>query len=225
MGGKHSTSWNDKKNSFDDDYYKENITFPKTNSSNSEEFDEDDYYDEEFNYKKLFIIIGVIAVLIIVGVLLYKFVINKPETKVEPPKEDIPKMSETIEGYRVLGKIVIKDLNIEQYILDSTDAKALQNGVGKINNGGSINNYGNFCIAGHNQENIFKKLNEMKVDDKFTIIDKHMEETIYKVTKTYEVEPDDLECLLQDEEKVEITLITCQSGSTKRLVVKAEEDK
>ena len=52
-----------------------------------------------------------------------------------------------------------------------------------------------------------------------------MEETTYKVTKTYEVEPDNLECLLQDEEKVEITLITCQSGSTKRLVVKAEEDK
>lgn len=224
-GGKHSTSWKDKKNSFDDNYYKENITFPEVNSSNTEEFEEDDYYDDEFNYKKLFIIIGALAVIIIACVLVYKLVINKPETKVEPPQDETPKMSETIEGYKVLGKIVIKDLNIEQYILDSTEAKALQNGVGKINNGGSINNYGNFCIAGHNQENIFKNLNQIKTDDKFTIIDKNMEETTYKVTKTYEVEPDDLECLLQDEEKVEITLITCQAGSTKRLVVKAEEDR
>ncbi len=225
MGGKHSTSWREKRNSFDDEYYKENITFPEANSPREEEFEEDDYYDDEFNYKKLLIIIGVIAVLIIAGVLLYKFVINKPETKVEQPKEDIPKMSETIEGYKVLGKIIIKDLNIEQYILDSTEAKALQNGVGKIDNGASINNYGNFCIAGHNQEKVFKNLSQIKVDDKFTVIDRHMEETTYKVTKTYEVEPDNLECLLQDEEKVEITLITCQSGSTKRLVVKAEEDK
>ncbi len=225
MGGKHSTSWREKRNSFDDEYYKEDITFPEVNSSRTEEFEEDDYYDDEFNYKKLLIIIGVIAVLIISGVLLYKFVINKPETKVEQPKEDIPKMSETIEGYKVLGKIIIKDLNIDQYILDSTQAKALQNGVGKIDNGASINNYGNFCIAGHNQEKVFKNLSQIKVDDKFTIIDRHMEETTYKVTKTYEVEPDDLECLLQDEEKVEITLITCQSGSTKRLIVKAEEDK
>ncbi len=223
--GRHSTSWSDKRNSFDDSDYRSNITFPETNSSNSEEFEEDDYYDDEFNYKKLFIIISVIVVFIIAGILIYKFVINKPEQKSEPPKEEKTKMSTTIEGYDVLGKIVIKDLGIEQYILDSTEAKALQKGVGKIQNGGSINNYGNFCIAGHNQENVFKNLNQLKINDTFIIIDKNMEETTYKVTRTYEVDPDDLECLLQDEEKVEITLITCQSGSTKRLVVKAEEDK
>lgn len=222
--GKHSTSWKDKRNSFDDNSdYKENITFPETNYSNTEEFEEDDYYDDEFNYKKLFIVIAIIAVLIIAGVLIYKFVINKPEEKIEPPKDETPKMSTTIEGYDVLGKIVIEDLGIEQYILDSTEAKALQNGVGKVENGGSINNYGNFCIAGHNQEGIFKNLDQLEVEDEFVVIDKNMEETTYKVTRTYEVEPDDLECLLQDEEKVEITLITCQAGSTKRLIVKAEE--
>lgn len=224
--GKHSTSWKDKRNSFDnrsDD--KENITFPKTRSSNTEEFQEDDSYDDAFNYKKILIVIAVVAVLVIVGVVIYKFVINKPEPELEPSEDETPKMSTSIGGYNVLGKIVIKDLNIDQYILDSTETKALQNGVGKINNGGSINNYGNFCLAGHNQENIFKNLDKMKINDKFVIIDKNMEETTYKVTKTYEIEPDDLECLLQDEEKVEITLITCQAGSTKRLVVKAEEDK
>ncbi len=226
--GKHSTSWRDKKNSFDDrSDYKENITFPEVNS-NSEEFDaSNDYYDDEdeFNYKKLLIVIAVVAVLVIVGVVIYKFVINKPEPELEPSEDETPKMSTSIGGYNVLGKIVIKDLNIDQYILDSTESKALQNGVGKINNGGSINNYGNFCLAGHNQENIFKNLDKMKINDKFVIIDKNMKETTYKVTRTYEVDPDDLECLLQDEEKVEITLITCQAGSTKRLVVKAEEDK
>lgn len=220
--GKHSTSWRDKKNSFDSDY-KENITFPEVNS-HAEEFDSsDEYYDEEFNYKKLLIIIGIIAVLIIAGVLIYKFVINKPQPKVEPPKVDTPKMSTTIDGYKVLGKILIKDLNVDQYILDSTEAKALQKGVGKIDNNGSINNYGNFCLAGHNQDGIFKRLTELEEGDEFILVDKNMDETTYKVTKIYEVEPDNLECLLQDEEKIEVTLITCQSGSTKRLIVKAEE--
>lgn len=221
--GKHSTSWKDKRNSFDDNDYRENITFPETNYSNTEEFEDDDYYDDEFNYKKLIIVIAIIAVLIVAGALIYKLVINKSEEQVEPPKDETQKMSTIIEGYDVLGKIVIEDLGIEQYILDSTEAKALQNGVGKIDNGASINNYGNFCLAGHNQEGIFKKIDQLEVEDEFVIVDKNMEETTYKVTSIYEVEPDDLECLLQDEEKVEITLITCQAGSTKRLVVKAEE--
>lgn len=223
-GGKHSTNWREKRNSFDDNDYRENITFPEAKTSNDEEFD-DDYYDdeEEFNYKKLLIIIGAIALLIIAGVLIYKLVINKPEKEPEPTTVDTPKMMASVEGYKVLGKIVIKDLNIEQYILDSTEAKALQNGVGKIDNGASINNYGNFCLAGHNQENIFKKINELEIGDEFILIDKNAKETTYTITNKYEVEPDNLECLLQDEEKIEVTLVTCQAGSTKRLIVKAEE--
>ena len=42
---------------------------------------------------------------------------------------------------------------------------------------------------------------------------------------SYSVEPDNLEVLIQNASKVEITLITCENGSTKRLVIKAEEVK
>lgn len=223
--GRHSTSWKDKRNSIDNNSnYKESITFPKINSNTDEFTSSDDYFDDkEFNYKKVSIIVGIIAILIIAVVLIYKFFINNSQPETEKPKVETPKMSESIEGYKVLGKIVINDLNIEQYILDSTEAKSLQNGVGKIDNGGSINNYGNFCLAGHNQEGIFKRLTELEQGDEFILVDKNMNETIYEVTKKYEVEPDDLECLIQDEEKIEVTLVTCQAGSTKRLIVKAEE--
>lgn len=220
--GKHSSDWGEKRNSFDDytenndDNYERNINYAESNF-----FDED---EEEFDYKKILITVATIIVLIIVGVLIYKFIIKKPE-KVpnEPVITDTEKMSETIDGYKVLGKIVIKDLNIDQYILDSTESKALQKGVGKIDNGASINNYGNFCLAGHNNEKIFQNLNKLKVDDEFVLVDKKMEETIYKVTSIFEVEPDNLECLLQDESKIEVTLITCQEGATKRLVIRAQE--
>ena len=50
-----------------------------------------------------------------------------------------------------------------------------------------------------------------------------MKETTYEIKKIYSTEANDLECLIPDEEKVEITLITCENGSTKRLIVKAEE--
>ena len=94
---------------------------------------------------------------------------------------------------------MISNLGIEQYILDSIESNALQSGVGRINNGGSINNYGNFCLAGHNNEKIFAKLNELNVGDEFVLVDRKMDETIYQVTEIFE------------------------EGATKRLIVKAQE--
>lgn len=237
--GRHSMSKNEKKNGFDDTNYSTsnfrsndsgNNEYNSSRNSDAENNYTKNYVDsfwnedeEEFNYQRLIIIIAVIAIIVIVCVLLYKFVFSKPKEEEKLPVENTPKMSETIEGYKVLGKIKIENLNIEQYILDSTDIKALQNGVGRIDNGASLNNYGNFCIAGHNNSKIFEELNKLKVDDEFVLIDKKMEETIYKVTEILEVEPDNLECLLQDENKIEVTLITCKDGATTRLVVKAEE--
>lgn len=254
--GKHSSSWRDQKNSFDnnDEYSsylnnskKNNFEEEKVEERNFEEnqnlnngiektensyeenitFAESNFFDEEekeFNYKKLIIIIAVIVVLIIGGLLVNKFFINKSNPNDEIIVDDpVEKLVGTYQGYNVLGKIKIDKINVEQYILDSTENKALENGVGKIDNGASINNYGNFCLAGHNRENIFKKLNELSVGDEFVLIDKNLDETIYEIKEIYSVEPDNLECLLQDENKVEVTLITCENGATTRLIVKAEE--
>jgi sortase A len=213
---------NENNNRYDnnlDDNYERNINFAESNF-----WDED---EEEFNYGKLIVIIAIIVIAIIAGVLVYKFVINKPVE--EQPKEENTvvqesvTMIETVSGYKVLGKIVISNLGIEQYILDSIESNALQSGIGHINNGGSINNYGNFCLAGHNNEKNFERLDELEIGNEFVLVDRKMDETIYQVTEIFEVEPDDLQCLLQDESKIEVTLITCQAGATKRLVIKAQE--
>lgn len=252
--GKHSTSWRDKRNSFDDysepnqyntsnDEYTENINNnhnndeennfveQPVNSYNNEyerkmDFTEANFWDEdesEINYKKIMIIAGIIIAIVVAGVLIYKFVINKPQSEeVLPTGQNEPvTMTSTIEGYSVLGKVIIPSLNIEQYILNSVDAKALQNGIGRIDNGASINNYGNFCLAGHNNQTIFANLDKLNQGDEIILVDRNMEESVYKVTEKFEVEPDNLECLLQNEEKIEVTLITCQDGATKRLIVKA----
>lgn len=185
------------------------------------------FEDEEntLNYKKIFLVLGIIIVLIVAGILAYKFVFakdKKPEPETEPVVSNEAKMIETLEGCKVLGKIVIEDIKMEQYILDSVSNNALENGVGKLY-GGSLNNYGNLCLIGHNYEDIFEKLSELEVGDKITIIDRELEETTYKINNIFSIEPDNLECLLQDETKVELTLITCEDGAATRLVVKAEE--
>ena len=69
------------------------------------------------------------------------------------------------------------------------------------------------------------KLNELLVGDSFTIIDKDLTETKYEIKEVVSVEPDDLTVLLPNEEVMQITLITCENGSTTRLVVKAEKIK
>lgn len=189
--------------------------------------DFDDYYDDEDKSRKKAIIciciVIVILILAVAGIVVYRMFGNKnEETNIQNEVVEDNKMIATYEGFDVLGKIKIDKLNVEQYILDSTEDKALEKAVGKLY-GGSLNNYGNFCIAGHNYENIFENIGTLEVGDTFVIIDPNLEETTYKVSEITTAEPDDLKALIQNDEKVEITLITCDKLSTARIIVKAEE--
>lgn len=184
---------------------------------------EDEYEDENgINMKKVFIVIFIIAIIIFIVAFLYNKSKKNDNTSLNESSSNTQAMSSQYEGYKVLGQLKIDKIGITQYILDSTDEDALKKGVCKIY-GGSLNNYGNFCIVGHNYEDIFAKLSNLAEGDTISIIDKKMQETEYKISKIYSVEPDNLECLTQDDSKVEITLITCKDGSTERLVLKAEK--
>ncbi|MBQ7410299.1 MAG: sortase [Clostridia bacterium] len=227
--GKHSA---DSKYSFDTDYnytpknYEQNDNNQEKyepNYNNQEMYEQDDY-EEGFTKKKA-IIIGVVIGIIVVIIAIIGFRSKKEETNTTNTLGSTTVSEGLIEkhnGYDVLGKIIIEDLDVEQYILDSTEDAALDNGVIRLY-GGSLNNYGNFCIAGHNKSGVFEKLSEMEVGDFFTIVEPDLKETKYKITEIYSAEADDLKCLLQDDEKIEITLITCENASTTRLIVKAEE--
>ena len=182
----------------------------------------EDYEDEEMSKRA---VIAVIIIAIVGGIILFK---NYNENSKEPVDENTVNNEETdqmisvYQGYDVLGKIVIDEYKIEQYILDSKEDKALECGVTKLY-GGTLNNYGNFCIAGHNKAGVFEKLAEMEVGDTFKIIEPNYTETTYQITEIYSSEADNLKPLMQDDEKIEITLITCENASTTRLIVKAEE--
>ena len=185
----------------------------------------DEYEEKSLTKKKVIIVIAIILIAVISIVFLFSKTQN--DENVGDSQNTVlntvtNQMISTHEGYDVLGKIVIEDLQVEQYILDSKEDAALDKGVIRLY-GGSINNYGNFCIAGHNKSGVFERLSELEVEDTFTIIEPNFSETTYRITEIYSVEADDLKCLLQDDEKIEITLITCENASTTRLIVKAEE--
>ena len=177
----------------------------------------EDYEDEEMEKRKIILIIGVVVAVVAIvafGIICVKNA-NENKENIANNTVDSSAIEETMiatyEGYNVLGKIAIEKIGVEQYILDSKEDDALEAGVIKLY-GGTLNNYGNFCIAGHNKTGIFERLNEMEVEDTFKIIEPNLTETTYRITEIYSAEADDLKSLLQDDEKIET-----------RLIVKAEE--
>ena len=197
---------------------------------------------KKINKKKVFLVIFVIVALI---VLLTSFksqsnhkeeeVIShldtntlKQDTNISTNQDtkkyenvDIP---EQLGGYDVLGQLVLEKINVRQNILYKTEDESLKLGVTKFY-GPKINETGNFCICGHNYNNILKKLDEMNVGDEFYIITRETKERVdYKIYDKYTCEPEDLSCLNQNQDgKKEVTLITCNPGGLTRLICKAKE--
>ena len=156
-------------------------------------------------------------------------VTNKVETNSVSEEEkkyenvDIP---ETLGGYDVLGQLVIEKIGVRQNVLSKTESGSLKLGVTKfyppqVN----INEPGNFCICGHNWNNILKRLDEMNVGEQFYLITRETKERIdYEIYDKYSCEPTDLSCLDQNQDgKKEVTLITCNPGGLTRLICKARE--
>lgn len=186
--------------------------------------------EEEFDWsqiplKKIGIILLIMVVIITVIVFFIHTVKKREEVKnttvgIQEENEK-NKMLEQIDGYDILGQIVIEKLELEQYILDSTENDAMEKYPVKLY-GEELNKEGNFCIAGHNYNEIFARLNELVVGDEFYIVDKEDIIQDYKIVEIKEVEPTDLTCLMPVSDKIQVTLITCKEGATQRLVIRAE---
>lgn len=192
--------------------------------------EEDEGFDwSELPYKKIGIIALVVALVIIIAVFAIHMVNKRKEideanakanTVTQEPVEE-PGMPSEYKGYSVLGEIIIDKINIDEYILDSKENSAMEEAPVRLY-GPSINTEGNLCIAGHNYDEVFKKLNELEVGDKFTLMDRSETGQDYVIKEKKEVEPTDLNILMPVEGKKQVTLITCTEGSTKRLVLVAE---
>ena len=129
----------------------------------------------------------------------------------------------TYKGYPVIAKLEIPKINLETYVISEYSNQALGVSVTKFY-GGNPNEVGNFCIAGHNYitKNMFHDLKKLSIGDTFTLVDTNNHEGIYKIYLVEIVEPNETQCLSQKTDgRIEVTLITCTTDSSKRIIVKA----
>ncbi len=129
----------------------------------------------------------------------------------------------TYKGYPVIAKLEIPKINLETYVISEYSDKALGISVTKFY-GGNPNEIGNFCIAGHNYitKNMFHDLKKLSVGDTFILTDNNSNEVIYEIYLVETVSPNETQCLSQETYgRIEVTLITCTTDSSKRIIVKA----
>ena len=118
-----------------------------------------------------------------------------------------------------------KKFGVRQNVLSKTENASLKLGVTRFYGPKDINQSGNFCICGHNWNNILKRLDEMNVGEQFYLITRETKERVdYEIYDKYTCDPTDLSCLDQNQDgKKEVTLITCNPGGLTRLICKARE--
>lgn len=195
--------------------------------------------------------LGIIFIIIILTVfIVLKFVMNNQDSNNVAPQEETkdnvisveiepekPKVDEIVPVddmpnkmgiYSVLGKIVIDKIGVQKYILDRTTNNSLDLAVTRFGSEPQINTVGNFCITGHNYKGIFKRLTELVAGDEFYLVGKDGRKVTYVIYDKFVINPADAEqenkAINQDTNgKRVVTLITCEPGAKKRLILKADE--
>ena len=126
-------------------------------------------------------------------------------------------------GYPVIAKLEIEKINLDTLVLKEHNKQTLATSATKFF-GANPNEIGNFCIAGHNYitKNMFHNLKKVNVGDKIKLTDLTGRSINYKVYKKSTVLPNETQCLSQKTNgRTELTLITCTTDSSKRIVIKA----
>lgn len=154
-----------------------------------------------------------------------KEVIASINEKFDNSTEVITEINEEIKGNKVIGIIKIPKVELEYPILEITTKETLNLSITKFW-GKEINEIGNVTLAGHNNLSgvMFGKIKKLEEGDIIELTDIQNTTLKYKVFKTYIIDPNDISCILPEEENTrEVTLITCTTGGKERYIVKARE--
>ena len=135
------------------------------------------------------------------------------------------KIIDKYNGYDVAAKLIIPKIDLETYVIGEFSKEILNISVSKFW-GPEPNEIGNCCIAGHNfkNKNMFHNLKKLNSDDEIFLIDNKIGKIKYKVYEIYTVSPQNVDCLSQNVQVRELTLITCTNDSKNRIIVKAREE-
>lgn len=188
---------------------------------------------------KIILICLIIAAIIVgsfVAIKYFKLYKNETEAKqvianinqeLKNSDEPVEEINQQIQGHKVVGIIKIPKIELEYPILETTSKETLNLSITKFW-GNQINEIGNVSLAGHNNLNgtMFGKTKKLEIGDIIELTDIQNVTLKYKVFKIYVIDPNDISCILPEQEGTrEVTLITCTNGNKNRLIVKAREEK
>lgn len=129
-----------------------------------------------------------------------------------------------LSGQTVIGLVEIEKIDLIYAIVEGTSDTNLGVAIGHMTETKPLGAVGNSAIAGHRGGTsgpYFKNLDELSIGDEIKITDLMGNEYIYKVTKSFVVEPTDV-WVVEDTPGIKtLTLVTCQESGTMRLIVQA----
>ncbi len=190
---------------------------------------------------KTIIGISVISILVILVIIFTVFIINKikgqekidtvvenleqenVQEKIEEKiddeqKIDVEDLFLDVDGKNAIGVIKIAKIDFEGLIYDGTSLDNLAKGVGHFDNSPYLD--GNVCLAAHNTNKFWAKLNTLEVGDQITYIS-FLGTRQYQVATIEEIQETDW-TKLENTEGNMLTLITCVKGKPElRLCVQA----
>jgi sortase A len=123
-----------------------------------------------------------------------------------------------------IGILEISKINVRLPILEGASSANLNIGAAHLTGTAAIGKGGNTVIAAHHSYKygrMFNRLHELAVGDIITIQEGNLV-LQYKVTGSVMVEPTDISVLEQPAQGKHLTLITCDSDGSHRLIVRAD---
>ena len=190
--------------------------------------------------KKEIIILVLFIIVVSVGAIFIKNVIRDKkqekeiealinvEFKGEAGSKDVASGSNETsdEDVKVTGNSIavlqIPSQGIKGVVKEGTDNQTLKNYIGMFKGAAMPGQVGNFSVAAHNNiyTEIFRNLNKVNIGDEVNVTTKTSTYT-YKITSKQTVSPTSIE-VINNSDKREITLITCNYNASARIVLKGE---
>lgn len=138
----------------------------------------------------------------------------------------VEEQTQTEEKVTVTGNAIavlqIPSQKIKGVVKEGTDNETLKNYIGMFKGAALPGQVGNFSVAAHNNiyTELFRNLNKVNIGDEVKVTTK-TSTYIYKITSKQTVSPTSIE-VINNSNKKEITLITCNYNASARIVLKGE---
>lgn len=115
----------------------------------------------------------------------------------------------------------IPSLGIIAQITEGSNPETLKNYVGVVEGSARPGRVGNYALAAHNNidTEIFRDLHKIEIGAIVNVYTQNKMYT-YKISEKFNVKPTQVDVLKGNDDKKEITLITCNYNATERVIVK-----